>query len=206
MYQPMAIKFDVNQATRVRALLVAVLEDQEREWRLLNTLSFLEHIGSRKIFQSHSHVASVCGSVLKHLAEETRHAALLKRAAESIAGHSLGFSPQELLGHRYARSYFDRLDAVITRDVGQSNAYSSMSYVIEVRALWFYALYQELLAASGRRLNLKGLVTEERRHLDEMAKTIRSMPSEPSNRLASFLELETSLFDKLLTAMERGSV
>lgn len=206
MYRSADVDFDVTQEMRVRSFLASVLEKPEREWRLLNTLSLLEHIGSRKILQSHLRVVGVCGGVLKHLAEETRHAAFLKKAAETIAGRSLGFSPAELLGYQYVRSYLDRLDALITREVSRPNAYSNMSYVIEVRALWFYTLYHEVSAALGRAPNLKGLIAEERRHLDQMAERIRATSSGASQRLSSFLLMESGLFKKLLMAMEHTSM
>jgi hypothetical protein len=91
IFRPMVVEIDITQETRIRALLASAFENQEREWRLLNTLSLLEHIGSRKIFQTHLTAVEICTNALKHLAEETRHAAFLKRAAETLAGRSLGF-------------------------------------------------------------------------------------------------------------------
>ena len=57
--------------------------------RFLNTLSLMEHIGSRKIM-----VSQTCGplgrEVLKHLAEETRHAFFFKKAAETLGRAAVG--------------------------------------------------------------------------------------------------------------------
>ena len=79
-------------------------------------------------------------------------AALKPRAV--IAGHKLPDNDDDPRNIAETQQYlrdFDRLDAAFTRGVGRLNAYSNVSYIIEVRALWFYGLYQDVLAASGRR-------------------------------------------------------
>ena len=81
--------------------------------------------------------------MLKHLAEETRHAYFFKRAAETLARR-----PPSSTTRRSADSamYFGRLDASIDDalgpDVHVEIPYLYVSLTIELRAIWTYRLYQ----------------------------------------------------------------
>ena len=65
--------------------LTAVLADDRNHVRFLNMLSLLEHLGSRKIMLSQMK-GILTQDILKHLAEETRHAFFFKREAEKLCG------------------------------------------------------------------------------------------------------------------------
>jgi hypothetical protein len=56
-----------------------------------------------------------------------------------------------------ALMYFGRLDAGITKEVGDEAAYPWVSLVIELRACWLYEIYQDVLERSGVALSLKAL-------------------------------------------------
>src|SRR6185503_1288646 len=116
--------------------------------RFLNTLSLMEHIGSRKIMMSQTS-QDPGGDTLRHLAEETRHAYFFKRAAEKLARGTLGYGADETVAGAAARFYMERLDAGIVRSLDGAPAsalpYLYMSLIVELRAVWFYRLYQETL-------------------------------------------------------------
>jgi len=72
----------------VRAHLAAFAGEPAAHARLLNMLSLLEHIGSRKIMTCRAMRAPGL-ELLKHLTEESRHAFFFKRAAVGAAGRAL---------------------------------------------------------------------------------------------------------------------
>ncbi len=193
-----------SYAQRIRLLLGQMMGDPALQARFLNTLSLLEHIGSRKILVSQSRSGSLSGRTLKHLAEETRHAFFFKRAAEAAAGHELGYEDDEVLAGAQARAYMGRLDAFIAQHVSGKSAYLFMSLVIEIRATWFYELYQEVLKSSGQSLKLTSLLAEENGHLAEMREQLAQLVTESEMQLKSFIACEESLFLKLLHGLEES--
>lgn len=153
---------------RVRRFLQDIVEDKPRHALFLNMLSMLEHMGSRKIMISQMNRV-MSGDCLKHLAEEARHAYFFKRHAERVAGCALdGWSDENTMCRIPAAMYFGRMDAGISKEVGDEAAYYWVSLVIELRACWLYAIYQEVLAASSDHMSLKSLLAEEDMHLAEM--------------------------------------
>lgn len=66
---------------RIKSALRKIIADERVEARWLNTISYLEYVGARKIFRSVA-TSHPSVSVLDHLADETRHAAAFKVLAE----------------------------------------------------------------------------------------------------------------------------
>lgn len=60
-------------------LLLEIVSDNDKHGRWLNTLSLMENSGARKISAS-EHKKEVTLIILKHAAEEHRHAYYLKKA------------------------------------------------------------------------------------------------------------------------------
>ncbi len=198
--------FSFNPATsepRLRAFLARVCAAPDLHCRFLNTLSLLEHIGARKIMATHTAggAGTLCGDTLRHIAEETRHAWFFKRQAEAAAGHALSYDGPTIMAGPQARAYMARLDAYIARAAQGASAYLYMSLVIELRAVWFYRIYQDELTASGKTIKLGGLLAEEDRHLEEMQGQLRALGEE---RLADFTAYEEILFQNFLAALERS--
>src|ERR1700681_3613229 len=75
----------------VRARLASLCGEASLHARFLNMLSLLEHTGSRKIMASQA-MTEPGQDILKHLAEETRHAFFFKRTAEKLARRPLDYS------------------------------------------------------------------------------------------------------------------
>jgi hypothetical protein len=173
--------------------------------RFLNTLSLMEHIGSRKIMASRSG-QDLGGDTLRHLAEETRHAYFFKRAAEKLARSGLGFRPSELMAGAAARGYMGRLDAGITRALSSAAAtplpYLYMSLIVELRAIWFYRLYQEVLDRHAPALSLKSVLAEEELHLAAILARLSEMDGECTLRVTRFREIEQHRFRALWAAVE----
>lgn len=179
----------------VRSYLDRIIPDREAHAKFMNMLSMLEHMGSRKIMVSQMHKGDTLNEdTLKHLAEEARHAYFFKRQAERAAQRSLdGWVEENTTARVPALMYFGRMDAGISKIVGETSAYGWVSLIIELRACWLYTIYQDALEASDYQLSLKSLIAEEDGHLEEMYE----MCGSDTERLRELSAFETQLFEKL---------
>ena len=183
----------------MRAWLLEICADPMRHARFLNTLSLMEHIGSRKIMASQSG-ANLHYDTLKHLAEETRHAFFFKRAAEAIMGRELTYNDADTIAGASARQYMGRLDAFIEDALPnrpREAAYLYMSLIVEFRAVWFYRLYQDVLAAKGLPLSLKSVLAEEELHLNEMTTRLEGLDPQREQHTRAFCAFEAERFRAL---------
>jgi len=200
---------DANAARllQTRAVLARVIGDSGMHARLINSLSMLEHMGSRKIMAT-QHSSGIKQSTLRHVAEEAHHAYFMRRQAEKAAGRPMGYTSNDLLAPAAARMYFQRLEAVILRSLeGQRSAeatYLYMSMIVEFRAMWFYALYQQALKAASHAMSLKRILGEEQNHLNEMAQRLESAGELSDARVDEFLQAESRLYGRLLDAIQRS--
>ena len=189
----------------VQARLAWLCAEPPVHARFLNMLSLLEHIGSRKIMTSPA-MAEAGADMLKHLAEETRHAFFFKRAAERIARRALDYGAADTLAGAAAAFYMGRLDAEIARSLGKAAPalpYLYMSLIVELRAVWIYRLYQTILAEHEIPLTLKSVLAEEELHLAAMVADLTKLDSEALNRIALFAGFEETRFESLWVAIEQ---
>jgi hypothetical protein len=195
-------------AARTRALLVFVIANPRRHARLINTLSLLEHMGSRKIMAT-QHSAGIDQATLKHVAEEAHHAYFMKRQAEKTAERPLEYTADELLAPAAARMYFQRLESSMVRSLGTQDStravYLYMSLIVEFRALWFYEIYQQALQQAKHALSLKRVLGEERAHLIEMGERLEAIGDRSGIHTAEFLTVEKLLFGRLLRSLEQAA-
>ena len=186
----------------IRQWLTALCAEPKAHTRFLNTLSLLEHIGSRKIMASQSEPGH---DTLKHLAEEARHAFFFKRAAEKIARRPVDYRACETLAAESARMYMGRLDAHIARELssGASDliAYLYMSLIVELRAIWFYRIYHGVLEAQGNAISLTSVLAEEELHLDEMFQHLTAIDPDIEAHIRAFCAYEDKRFRILWTAL-----
>lgn len=193
-------------AGRLAALIASVTEDASRHARFLNTLSMLEHMGSRRIMLTRG-AGNLDQMTLKHMAEEARHAFFFKRQADRISGRSLGYVDADMIAPACGRMYFRRLEARIAaaarNDADPSLVtYLYMSLIVEFRAIWAFAVYQARLDQAGIRMSLKSLLAEERGHLGEMKASLERLGATPPDRMRRFLDVERTLFARLLAGLE----
>ena len=189
----------------VRRRLAWWVERPAEHARFLNMLALMEHIGSRKIMASQTR-GPLGQEVLKHLAEETRHAYFFKRAAERLARHPLQFDEIDAIRPASARMYFGRLDATIDHALGADAhievPYFYVSLIIELRAIWTYRLYQDVLSERSAGLSLKSVLAEEELHLQQMARRLRELGAEPEARVPGFTRIENRLFRTLWAGLD----
>lgn len=191
-------------APAVQTQLAAFCAQPEKHALFLNTLSLMEHIGSRKIMASQSPV-DPDHDTLKHLAEEARHAYFFKRAAEKFTEQKLDYADAHTFAGPSARAYMGRLDAFTAANMDEGAPaqlpYLYMSLVVELRAIWFYRMYQAALAANGSAMSLKSVLAEEELHLTEMLDHIAGLDKQMDARLKTLMTFEDGRFRTLWSAI-----
>ncbi len=193
-------------APRVRERLTALCGERALHARFLNMLSLLEHIGNRKIMTCPA-MREAGLEMLKHLAEEGRHALFFKRAAEKMAHRPLDYMPANTMAAASARGYMDRLDAEISGALGEAPAelpYLYMSLIVELRAVWIYRIYQLVLMEQKAGLTLRSVLGEEEHHLAEMMSLLKEKDPAAQERIVAFCAFEEKRFRTLWSEVEEA--
>jgi hypothetical protein len=150
--------------------------------RWLNTLSYWENCGARMLAAC-EHPLKVKEEMLKHAAEEFRHAHYLKHQMHRLdAPFYADYCLSSLLGGQETRHYLQRLDIAICRLLKQkytqerkdltSLAYLLVTYAIECRAEEVYALYHEILKQAKSPIRVQSILLEEKEHLAEITQEL----------------------------------
>lgn len=162
-------------------MLTTIISSPDLHARWLNTLSYLENSGARKIAAC-EHPTLVKEEMLKHAAEEFRHAHHLKRQIAKVS--KSGFETySNLLGGRATRHYLPALNLKASRYLIFSGitcreaAYLLVTYAIERRAQELYPIYESLLRQAGSRVSVRSILLEEVEHLNDMLKAIQQLPA-----------------------------
>lgn len=165
----------------------------------LNTLSYLENCGAKKIARAEP-TFDVSREMLKHAAEEFRHAFYLKQQISTRLGLFLPTYHRDcILGGWQTTHYLDRLEVQICRFIkDKNNIYPLLTYAIEVRAAKAYPLYQELLIESGSPVSVRSILLEEKGHLEEMEGLLGAYSLEKE----MVCQIEEKLFERWLCKLE----
>lgn len=172
----------------------------------LNTLSFLENCGARKIAQC-EHPTKVKKEMLKHAAEEFRHAFYLKDQIKRISEQPFAdYSLDSMLGGVASLQYLNRLDVLVARllkSLGREShlAYILVTYAIEKRAEELYPVYMNILKDLSSPITVKSILLEEEEHLAEMEGEIKEVPG-GFELAAQALSIESGLFCTWLSALQ----
>lgn len=176
----------VSFAESIREVLGVIVRSDVLHAKWLNTLSYLENCGARKIAAC-EHPTLVKEEMLKHAAEEFRHAYHLKRQIEKIAKPIQDYSMICILGGIASWNYLKTLDLqasrYLSKTVGLSKSqvkeasYLLVTYAIELRAGELYHIYDEELRKMRSKVVVKSIVLEEQEHLNEMIEGLHQMPS-----------------------------
>ena len=198
------------ELSKMQDVLTRLIADPPRHARWLNTVALLEYTGARKMLKSQAS-QRMSEMILRHAAEESRHAHFFKRAALRI-DPELGseFTAESLLCGEAAKAYFYELDHGVCarlRDSGLEGdalSYASYLYVttlIEERADWLYPAYHQLLRRAKLPVSLAGIIAEEEGHLREMEEALASVDDQWSDRMVGLRAFEDGLFDQFLAAL-----
>lgn len=149
----------ISLAKRLQALIEQIILSPAIHIRWLNTLSYLENCGAKKIAAA-EHPLYVKEEMLKHAAEEFRHALHLKRQIQKISNEPLPhYASSMILGGETSRHYLNRLDIQGSRHLKnqgleKQTAYILVTYAIERRADELYRIYHEVLKKSASKVTV----------------------------------------------------
>lgn len=171
---------------QIKTLLTAIVNSNALHAKWINTLSFLENCGARKIAAC-EHPTLVKEEMLKHAAEEFRHAHHLKRQIERVSSKPMDtYSLSLMLGGASTLHYLTALDLKASRYLQtlglpkhsiKEVAYLLVTYAIELRAEELYPIYDAVLRKAGSRVAVKSILLEEKEHLAEMKEGLKHLPS-----------------------------
>lgn len=194
----------------IRFFLQKIIQEPKQHSRWLNTISFLEHIGSRKILATQSGIG-MGEMILRHASEEARHAHFFKRMSERI---SPGSCPDYQTGNLHcgfsAFLYFQRLDGMVLKNLNVSGiqgkkqsflSYLYVTHLIEERADFLYKEYDQVLKENQIPVSLKAVLKEEEFHLAEMQAALITEDPEYGTRYALFQENEKKNYLKFEKAL-----
>lgn len=176
----------ISFAEPIRQLLTTIVASDEIHAKWLNTLSYLENCGARKIAAC-EHPTLVREEMLKHASEEFRHAHHLKRQIAKISTKPMDtYSQSFILGKTTTLHYLTRLDLKISRYLKKAGltksaikeaAYLLVTYAIELRANELYRIYDDVLRIAESKVVVKSILLEEKEHLNEMIEGLHQLPS-----------------------------
>ncbi|MDF2577888.1 MAG: hypothetical protein K0S74_1372 [Chlamydiales bacterium] len=176
----------ISYAEPLKELLRVIVDNPTVHAKWLNTLSYLENCGARKIAAC-EHPTLVRKEVLKHAAEEFRHAYYLKQQISRINGQMIeNYLLKNLLGGLCSLHYLNILDLKITRylmrerDASKQQirdlAYLLVTYAIELRAEELYPIYDSMLRQIRSKVKVKSILLDEKEHLNEMKIELEKHP------------------------------
>jgi hypothetical protein len=192
-------------------ILPLIIADKALHAKWLNTLSLMENTGARKISASEDPL-TVTYIILKHAAEEHRHAFYLKKQIEKTGGDVCPtYAPEFLLAPAYSKYYLNQLDIQVSRYLKQTlkltgkelrfAAYLLVTYAIEVRADELYPVYQEALENAASKVNVKSIILEEEGHLEEMISQLKKFSPHWEDHARIAVEYESRLFADWVNAL-----
>jgi len=192
-------------------ILPLIIADKTLHSKWLNTLSLMENTGARKISASEDPL-TVTYIILKHAAEEHRHAFYLKKQIEKTGGAICPtYAPEFLLAPAYSKFYLNQLDIQVSRYLKRAlkltgkelrfAAYLLVTYSIEVRADELYPIYQEALENAVSKVNVKSIILEEEGHLEEMISQLKKFSPQWEEHAKIAVGYESRLFADWVNAL-----
>lgn len=189
----------------MRDILTKIVQRNDLHQKWLNTLSFLENAGARKI-SACEEPELVDITQLKHAAEEHRHAYYLKKQIQKLDGQApRHYGLSDLLAPVPTRQYLHKLDIQCARYLKKQfgfeghklkySAYLYVTYLIEVRADELYPAYQDVLTEQQSKVTVKSIILEEEGHLREMISMLESLHPDWQTHAAHLQAVEESLFN-----------
>lgn len=197
-------------------ILETIVNDNILHSKWLNTLSYMENAGAKKISAS-EHKEEVTLLILKHAAEEHRHAYYLKKQLAKL-DESLckTYTNAELLAPNHTKYYLNNLDVKVCRYLKEHfnlsgydlkfAAYLFVTYAIEVRADELYPIYQGVLTAQESRVTVKSIILEEEGHLEEMLNQLKEFSPDWEKHAEKIIAIETAMFKEWMVGLQEELV
>jgi hypothetical protein len=152
--------------------------------------------------------------ILKHAAEEHRHAFYLKKQIEKVKSADCPtYLSDYLIAAKSSKYYLNQLDVDVCRYLKMKlglkgkelrfAAYLLVTYAIEVRADELYPVYQEELDKTGSKVNVKSIILEEEGHLEEMINQLKTFSPDWQMHANRAVEMETRLFNQWVDQLNK---
>jgi len=198
---------------QLTSVLEKIVNDNLLHSKWLNTLSYMENAGAKKISAS-EHKEDVTLLILKHAAEEHRHAYYLKKQLAKLDETVCKtYSNAELLAPNHTKYYLNTLDVQVCRYLKDQfklsgydlkfAAYLFVTYAIEVRADELYPIYQEILSTKESRVTVKSIILEEEGHLEEMLNQLREFSPDWEKHAQEIIKIEQQMFNDWMIGLEK---
>ncbi len=189
----------------MQSLFEQIIEQPDIHAKWLNTLSLMENTGAKKIKKC-EHPIFVSETILKHAAEEARHAYFLKKQIKKMAKNACPtYERKYLLAPKSSLTYLHRLDIQVSRYLKENYdftidklkfaAYLLVTYAIEVRADALYPVYQAALTQKNCPVSVRNIIVEEEQHLAEMNKQLDELFEDAEKNRTAVCAMEGLLFD-----------
>ncbi|MCY4321732.1 MAG: hypothetical protein OXC37_04955 [Bdellovibrionaceae bacterium] len=198
---------EVIGTKKTTLLLVKILEKitahKDLHAKFLNTLSYLEYIGARKMLKSLP-APILNKTFLDHINEEVRHSLVLKNLAEKLTKTSYGFKKEELIAGAQGSQYFQEVDHYGLKFSSANPVlnYLYTTYAIEQRAIVLYSLYNDTLKKKGFSFSMKSILNDEEEHLDYTLKQIQKEDSSWETNLEEISQFEHQKYFSFLISLE----
>ncbi len=196
----------------LKETLAKIVKDDALHANWLNTLSFMENAGARKISASEDKEKATL-IILKHAAEEHRHAYYLKKQISKVGEQFCpNYVDEYLMAPKASKYYLHSLDVKVCKylkaELGLKGAalkfaaYLLVTYAIEVRADELYPVYQDVLTATGSKVTVKSIILEEEGHLEEMLHQLKIFSPDWERHAETAVKMEKALFNDWIQALE----
>ncbi len=197
---------------QLTTILENIVNNNALHSRWLNTLSYMENAGAKKISASENK-EEVTLLILKHAAEEHRHAYYLKKQLSKLDETACKtYTNTELLAPNHTKYYLNTLDIKVCRYLKKHfnlsgydlkfAAYLFVTYAIEVRADELYPIYQSVLTAKESRVTVKSIILEEEGHLEEMLNQLRDFSPEWEKHALEVIKIEQQMFKDWMVGLK----
>src|SRR5208282_2669232 len=194
----------------LEGLISQIVADPALHARWLNTFSYLEYVGFRKIVKS-QRAEVLTAAILGHACEEGRHALGLKKLAIKLGGAGFdSYAPEVLLCGEEAEAYFQDLDQFCDEAFADRSAqervklsYCYVTWLVERRALDVYGIYKTALGDSEIARKLGGLLAEETKHLADIEALLQTADPDFAARSKEFAAVENALYEVFIAALSK---
>jgi len=201
----------MSEPVQLETLVMKIVADARLHARWLNTFSFMEYIGFRKIVKSQL-AEQMTAQILSHAMEEGRHALGLKKLAMKLGGSDFdSYAPETMICPEAAETYIQTLDKTCEAQFlalpdteRTSLTYLYVTWLIEKRALEVYNIYKALLPQKDIVTKLEGLLMEEGRHLQDVEAAMTSKDRQFKERANLLQPQEEAIYSIFLGQLARA--
>jgi hypothetical protein len=195
---------EVFEVTEFNQVLEKIGDRIELHAKFLNTLSLLEYIGARKIFKSQIE-RTITEELLGHMAEEIRHAQVLKHLALKLSdGHLSTYQDEHLLAPNPGKAYMQIVDHSAQDVLLQKDEwlnYLITTLLVEERASNVYPTYNSFLGKLGYQNKLMSIIRDEDKHLKVVVQRLQETHPNLDERMDQLRSTESAMFYKFMDAV-----